>query len=108
MTVDPRAALDRFVAALEAHYHAVVGRRGDDDPAVDDAYDVLADAFEVYDDALATVHGEATPFYLVDDDDESAEDDVVAEDEPVDYDADVDDDDLVDRLGDDVGTNSAR
>ena len=62
MTVDPRAALDRFVAALEAHYHAVAGRRGDDDPAVDDAYDVLADAFEVYDDALATVHGEATPF----------------------------------------------
>src|SRR3712207_8122731 len=67
MTVDPRAALDRFVAALEAHYHAVAARRGEDDPAVDDAYDVLADAFEVYDDALATVHGEATPFYLVDD-----------------------------------------
>ena len=65
MTVDPRAALDRFVAALEAHYHAVATRRGEDDPAVDDAYDVLADAFEVYDDALATVHNEATPFYLV-------------------------------------------
>jgi hypothetical protein len=108
MTVDPRAALDRFVAALEAHFHAVVGRRGEDDPAVDDAYDVLADAFEVYDDALATVHGEATPFYLVDDEDESLEDDVVNEDEPVDYDADVDDDDLVDRLGDDVGTGTAR
>ena len=107
MTVDPRAALDRFVAALEAHYHAVAARRGDDDPAVDDAYDVLADAFEVYDDALASVHGEATPFYLVDDEDESAEDDVVSEDEPVDYDADVDDDDLVDRLGD-VGTGTAR
>jgi hypothetical protein len=108
MTVDPRAALDRFVAALEAHYHAVAGRRGDDDPAVDDAYDVLADAFEVYDDALASVHGEATPFYLVDDEEESGEDDVVAEDEPVDYDADVDDDDLADRLGDDVGTGTAR
>ena len=107
MTVDPRAALDRFVAALEAHYHAVAARRGEDDPAVDDAYDVLADAFEVYDDALATVHGEATPFYLVDDEDEGLEDEPVAEDEPVDYDADVDDD-LVDRLGDDVGSNSAR
>lgn len=70
MTVDPRAALDRFVAALEAHYNAVVARQGEDDPAVDDAYDVLADAFEVYDDALGTVHGEATPFYLAEEDDE--------------------------------------
>ena len=108
MTVDPRAALDRLIAALEAHYHAVATRRGEDDPAVDDAYDVLADAFEVYDDALATVHGEATPFYLVEDEDESLEDDVVTEDEPVDYDADVDDDDLVDRLGDDVGSGTPR
>ena len=107
MTVDPRAALDRFVAALEAHYHAVAGRRGDDDPAVDDAYDVLADAFEVYDDALATVHGEATPFYLVDDEDEILEDDAPAA-AGAEYDADVDDDDLLDRLGDDVGSGSAR
>lgn len=118
MTVDPRAALDRFVAALEAHFHAVAARRGDDDPAVDDAYDVLADAFEVYDDALATVHGEATPFYLVDDDDEDEDDEARDEEdddvddtgrpgEQTDYDADVDDDDLVDRLGD-VGSGQGR
>ncbi|MGO1934859.1 MAG: primosomal protein, partial [Cellulosimicrobium funkei] len=49
MTADPRAALDRFIAALEAHYNAVAARRGEDDPAVDDAYYVLGDAFEVYD-----------------------------------------------------------
>ncbi|GEL93433.1 primosomal protein [Cellulomonas composti] len=73
MTVDPRAALDRLIAALEAHYHAVVQRHGEDDPAVDDAYDVLADAFEVYDDALGTVHGEATPFYLAEEDDDEDE-----------------------------------
>lgn len=78
MTVDPRAALDRFVAALEAHYSAVLSRQGEDDPAVDDAYDVLADAFEVYDDALGTVHGEATPFYLAeeDEDDDDFDEDV--------------------------------
>ncbi|WP_447586902.1 primosomal protein [Cellulomonas persica] len=78
MTVDPRAALDRFVAALEAHYSAVVSRQGEDDPAVNDAYDVLADAFEVYDDALGTVHGEATPFYLAeeDEDDDDFDEDV--------------------------------
>jgi hypothetical protein len=82
MTADPRAALDRFVAALESHYHAVSTRRGDDDPAVDDAYEVLADAFEVYEDALAQVYAEVTPFYLDDgeddaetDEDEGSEDD---------------------------------
>ena len=74
MTVDPRAALDRLIAALEAHFNAVQARHGDDDPAVDDAYDVLADAFEVYDDALGTVFGEATPFYLGEEEDESDED----------------------------------
>lgn len=75
MAIDPRAALDRLIAALEAHYTAVSTRRGEDDPAVDDAYDVLADAFEVYDDALGTVHGEATPFYLAEEDDEHEDDD---------------------------------
>lgn len=97
MTVDPRAALDRLVAALEAHYAAVLAKDGDDDPAVDDAYDVLADAFEVYDDALGTVHGEATPFYLAeeDDDDLDDEDDDLDEDDLDDEDgeAEVDDDD---------------
>ncbi|QHT55638.1 primosomal protein [Cellulomonas sp. H30R-01] len=92
MTVDPRAALDRLIAALEAHYNAVVARKGEDDPAVDDAYDVLADAFEVYDDALGTVHGEATPFYLAEEEDEDEddedEDDEWSGDEDDDYDAD--------------------
>jgi len=81
MTADPRAALDRLIAALEAHYLALATRRGEDDPAVDDAYDILADAFEVYDDALATVHGEATPFELADDDDDDDEDDEDDEDD---------------------------
>ena len=97
MTVDPRAALDRLIAALEAHYHAVAARRGEDDPAVDDAYDILADAFEVYDDALGTVHGEATPFYLAEEDDGDDEDDDEDEDEDdEDYD-DADVDDLADE-----------
>ena len=91
MTVDPRAALDRLLAALEAHYHAIESRRGEDDPAVDDAYDVLADAFEVYDDALGTVHGEAMPFYLAEDDGD--EDDL---DDDADEDPDDDADDELD------------
>lgn len=88
MTVDPRAALDRFVAALEAHFHAVSTRRTDDDPAVDDAYDVLADAFEVYEDALARVFSETMPIGLLDDDDSD--------------DDDVDDDDVDDLEGDEL------
>lgn len=96
MAIDPRAALDRFIAALEAHYAAVATRRTEDDPRVDDAYDVLADAFEVYDEALLTVHGESTPFFL--EDDEAAEDD--ADDDDAE---DLDDDeyDLDDHLDED-------
>lgn len=103
MTVDPRAALDRFVAALEAHFTAVATRRADDDPAVDDAYDVLADAFEVYEDALARVHGETTPFGLLDDDAEDEGEDDLDED---DLDEDDLDDDLEDLVEDDDDDDS--
>jgi hypothetical protein len=100
MNADPRAALDRFVAALEAHYNAVAARRGEDDPAVDDAYYVLADAFEVYDEALGQVHGEATPFYLAEEDDEDEDEDEEEDEddalEPLD-DA-LDDDEVVGEL----------
>ena len=81
MTADPRAALDRLVAALEVHFDAISTRRGDDDPRVDDAYDVLADAFEVYDEALATVYGEVTPFILEEEDDEDDEPEDDADDD---------------------------
>lgn len=103
MTVDPRAALDRLVAALEAHYHAISARRGDEDPVVDDAYDVLADAFEVYDEALNAMYGESTPFDLADLEDDDEDDDV----------ADLDDEDRVPDEAfedeyDDVVTDDAR
>ncbi|GIG39493.1 primosomal protein [Cellulomonas phragmiteti] len=94
MTVDPRAALDRLVAALEAHYAAVVSKDDDDDPAVDDAYDVLADAFEVYDDALGTAHGEATPFYLAEEDDDEDDEDLDEDDlDDEDDEGEIEDDD---------------
>jgi hypothetical protein len=91
MTVEPRAALDRLIAALEAHHHAVATRRSDDDPAVDDAYDVLADAYEVYEESLATVFGEVTPFYLADEVDEDDDDDEDDDLEEIDFDDDLDD-----------------
>lgn len=93
MTVDPRDALARLTAAFEAHLHAVVSRRTDDDPAVDEAYYVLADAFDVYDDALATEFGEALPFYVVDDDDDDDDDIDTDDDDDSDEDDDEEDDD---------------
>ena len=79
MTVDPRAALDRFVAALEAHHHAIRSRRVEQDPAVDDAYDILADAFDVYAEAVGRAYNEALPFDITDDDDDGDDDDDATE-----------------------------
>jgi len=100
MTVDPRAALDRFVAALEAHYHAIRSRRVEQDPAVDDAYDILADAFDVYAEALGRAHNEALPFDITDDEDDDGEDD--GDDEPEElYDVDKVPDEAFEDFDDD-------
>ncbi len=97
MTTDPRAALDRLVEALEAHLAASAARRGPSDAGVAHAYDVLADAFETYDEALYAAYEETTPFDLYDEDeDEEPDDDEDEElgDELGDV-VDVDEDDLV-------------
>jgi hypothetical protein len=91
MADDPRAALDQFIAALERHFAAASQRRSELDPAVVEAYDVLAGAFERYDEALFTAYDEVTPFVLSDDDDE---------DDDEGYDEDDDIDDLEDDLDD--------
>ena len=90
MTTDPRAALDRLVEALEAHLAASAARRGPSDAGVARAYDILADAFETYDEALYAAYEETTPFDLYDED----------EDDDGEDDEDDGDDDLRDELGD--------
>ncbi len=103
MTSDPRAALDRLVAALEAHLQAASRRSGEADPAVVSAYQTLADAFETYDEALYAAYDEVTPFVLYEDaDDLDDEDDDDEDDED-------DDDDLedVDDLDDDLEVDLA-
>lgn len=102
MTVEPRAALDRLVAAFEAHLGAIVGRRGEDDPAVDEAYYVLADAFDVYDESVASTFGEALPFYAADDDED---DDLDDDDDHDDHDEDGEDDDIDEDDLDDAGSD---
>ncbi|HVN13403.1 MAG TPA: primosomal protein [Kineosporiaceae bacterium] len=95
MTSDPRPALDRLVAALEAHLQAASRRTGEADPAVVAAYQTLADAFETYDEALYAAYDEVTPFVLYEDADDDEDDD---EDDDDDDDDDDDEDDVDDGL----------
>jgi hypothetical protein len=113
MTSDPRAALDRLVAALEAHLQAASRRTGEADPAVVSAYQTLADAFETYDEALYAAYDEVTPFVLYedaeseDDEDDEDEDDDLEDDDDLDDDLDASDD-LDDDLEVDLSERAAR
>jgi hypothetical protein len=79
MTADPRAALANLTASLERHLEASAQRRGENDPTVVAAYQAVADAFDLYDDALLEAYGEVTPLEIYsgdgDDDEESDESD---------------------------------
>ena len=101
MTSDPRAALDRLVAALEAHLQAASRRTGEADPAVGSAYQTLADAFETYDEALYAAYDEVTPFVLYEDAEDADSDDEDDDDEDED-DEDDDEEDLDDDLDDEI------
>jgi len=104
MTSDPRAALDRLVAALEAHLQAASRRTGEVDPAVASAFQILADAFTSYDEALYAAYDEVTPFVLYDE----AEDDDLDDDEDDDEDDDLDDDeDELEDIDDDLEVDLA-
>ncbi len=86
MTVDARAALDQLIAMLERHFTAASQRRSELDPAVVEAYDALASAFERYDEALFTAFDEVTPFVLSEDDEDFDDED---EDDDLDDDDDI-------------------
>jgi hypothetical protein len=98
MSSDPRAALDRFVAALQRHYEAASARRSELDPTVVGAYDELAAAFVAYDDALFDAFDEVTPFDLTDEDEEDEDDDDFEDDDDGDEDEGDDEEDEVDEL----------
>ncbi|SDK89956.1 hypothetical protein [Arthrobacter sp. ok362] len=81
MSIDPRVALQSLAAALEEHLAAASARRGDGDPAVEAAFFAVADAFEVYDDALYEAYGEVTPLQVIDEEDDDDERDDVDDEE---------------------------
>ena len=95
MTNDPRSALNRLIAAFEAHLDAAA--TGDElSPAVVAAENALQDAFFTYDDSLFTAYGIELPFEAFDsdgdDDDEDYDDDGEYDDDE-DYDDDGDEED---------------
>ena len=87
MSTQAREALLHLTAALEAHLEAVESRRSSEDASVDDAFDVVAEAFERYEDELEEGFGESLPIVL---DDGAGE---AFDDEEDDEDDDEDDDD---------------
>ena len=91
MTNDPRSALNRLIAAFEAHLDAAA--TGDElSPAVVAAENALQDAFFTYDDSLFTAYGIELPFEAFDSDGEDDDDDDYADDDDDVYDGDEDED----------------
>ena len=95
MSKEPRAELDKLIAALEHHLEVALSLDGDveDSPALDEAEENLRDAFFTYDDALFTDTGVELPFDILEDEDEEDEDDV----DEYDDDDDDDEDDYLDE-----------
>ncbi|WP_104179650.1 hypothetical protein [Arthrobacter sp. B0490] len=95
MSIDPRVALQSLVTALEEHLAAAASQRDDNDPAVESAYLGIADAFEVYEEALYDAFGEVTPLEIYEDTEDDTEDDT-----DDDEDQDGDDDEEADYASD--------
>jgi hypothetical protein len=100
MNADPRAALANLTASLERHLEASASRRGENDPTVVAAYQAVADAFDLYDDALLESYGEVTPLeiYSGEDGDEDEDDDEDDDEEGV--------DEVLDDHGDEDGDSN--
>ena len=67
MAQDARIALQQFIASLERHFEAISSRRGAEDPAVEQAYFQVEDAFLNYEEALSEKFEEYLPISLAED-----------------------------------------
>ena len=97
MSLEPEVALEEFLSAVRTPFSAAAHRTSDTDARVEATYMALADAFEIYEDALYNAYDEVTPFELFDDIEDAKDDDDDAYDMD-DFDDDLDDED--DDLGD--------
>lgn len=104
MSLEPQVALDGFLEAIREHFAAAAHRTSDTDPRVEATYMALADAFEIYEDALYSSYDEVTPFELFDDVEDAREDgDTVYDEEidDVDEDPEFDDEDEAEKPSED-------
>ncbi|NHU84285.1 hypothetical protein GWK18_01495 [Kocuria sp. JC486] len=107
MSTDPRVALQSLVSALEEHLAALSNRRSDQDPAVDSAYVAIADAFDVYEEALYDNFDEVTPLTVfAEDDEDSAFEDLDEDDDDTSLLDEDDYDDLDDQDSEDSDDDS--
>lgn len=87
MAIDPRAALDGLIGALEAFHQVATNAQDPDADSVVEASDALADAYTLYDDVMFTRYEIEAPLDVyfadedVDDEFEDFDDDVVLSDE---------------------------
>ena len=87
MAIDPRAALDGLIGALEAFHQVATNAQDPDTDSVVEASDALADAYTLYDDVMFTRYEIEAPLDVyfadedVDDEFEDFDDDVVLSDE---------------------------
>ena len=91
MSLEPEVALEDFLSAIRAHFTAAANRTSETDAKVEATYMALADAFELYEDAIYNAFDEVTPFELFDDIEDAKADDDDA------YDLDDDDVDFFDE-----------
>ena len=87
MAIDPRAALDGLIGALEAFHQVATNAQDPDADSVVEASDALADAYTLYDDVMFTRYEIEAPLDVyfadedVDDEFEDFDDDVVLGDD---------------------------
>lgn len=93
--MNPQDALNRLMAAFEAHAQAARAAEFSDPSIVEAADQRLRDAFFTYDDALFNAYEVELPLEIVDEDDDDYDD---FDDDDLD---DLDDDDLDDDLDED-------
>ena len=75
MNNNPHTELDRLITALKNHLTAVTNRNGEHDPAIDEAYVEIANAFETYE------NNEVTPLAVYGDDDDEDLEEILANDD---------------------------
>lgn len=90
MSNESRAALTALTNALEEHLTAIINRRGEQDPSVDNAYVAVANAFERYEESLFEDYEEVTPLEVfLEEDDEDYDD--FDEDDDIEFELDDED-----------------